>query len=47
MSKDFDVGIVGDWFVTYAGSEKVVAELLKIYQDASLYATNHYLIIRK
>ncbi|HBV7162856.1 TPA: glycosyltransferase family 4 protein, partial [Klebsiella aerogenes] len=43
MSKDFDVGIVGDWFVTYAGSEKVVAELLKIYQDASLYAVVDFL----
>ncbi|HCD3926613.1 TPA: glycosyltransferase family 4 protein, partial [Klebsiella aerogenes] len=43
MSKDFDVGIVGDWFVTYAGSEKVVAELLKIFQDASLYAVVDFL----
>ena len=43
MSKDFDVGIVGDWFVTYAGSEKVVAELLRIYQDASLYAVVDFL----
>ncbi|MBR7437311.1 glycosyltransferase family 4 protein, partial [Klebsiella pneumoniae] len=24
MNSNLDVGIVGDWFVTYAGSEKVV-----------------------
>ncbi len=30
-TSDFSVGIVADWFVTFAGSEKVVAELIKIF----------------
>jgi glycosyltransferase involved in cell wall biosynthesis len=31
------IAIVHDWIITYAGSERVVAELLKIYPDADLY----------
>lgn len=43
MSKDFDIGIVGDWFVTYAGSEKVVAEFLDIFPAAELYSVVDFL----
>jgi len=43
MNSNLDVGIVGDWFVTYAGSEKVVAEFLNVFPDASLYAVVDFL----
>lgn len=41
--QDLSVGIVADWFVTYAGSEKVVAEFLKIYSQAELYSVVDFL----
>ncbi|HBQ5634709.1 TPA: glycosyltransferase family 4 protein [Klebsiella pneumoniae] len=37
------IGIVADWFVTYAGSEKVVAEFLKVFPDSDLYAVVDFL----
>ncbi|WP_164853012.1 glycosyltransferase family 4 protein, partial [Klebsiella oxytoca] len=37
MSKDLNVGIVADWLVTYAGSEKVIKEFIELYPNASLY----------
>lgn len=41
--KNLDVGIVADWFITYAGSEKVVAEFLKVFPDADLYSVVDFL----
>ena len=32
------VAIVHEWLITYAGSERVVEQLLKIYPDADLFA---------
>lgn len=43
--QDFNVGIVADWFITYAGSEKVVAEFIKVYPDADLYSVVDFLSI--
>ncbi|MBC5992112.1 glycosyltransferase family 4 protein [Pontibacter cellulosilyticus] len=37
------VAIVHEWFVEYAGSEKVVEQLLNIYPDADLFAVIEYL----
>ncbi|HCB2426168.1 TPA: glycosyltransferase family 4 protein, partial [Escherichia coli] len=37
------VGIVADWFVTFAGSEKVVAELIKIFPSSELYSIVDFL----
>jgi glycosyltransferase involved in cell wall biosynthesis len=37
------VAIVHEWFVTHAGSEKVVEELLKIFPKATLFATVDFL----
>lgn len=41
--KNMDVGIIGDWFVTFAGSEKVVAEFIEIYPDATIYSVVDFL----
>ena len=38
-----NVGIVADWFITYAGSEKVVSEFIKIFPDADLYSIVDFL----
>lgn len=38
-----NVGIIGDWFVTFAGSEKVVAEFIEIYPDATIYSVVDFL----
>ncbi|MDG0678324.1 glycosyltransferase family 4 protein, partial [Klebsiella pneumoniae] len=38
-----DVGIICDWLVTYAGSEKVVAEFIKLYPTAELYSVVDFL----
>ncbi|MBR8629617.1 glycosyltransferase family 4 protein [Klebsiella pneumoniae subsp. pneumoniae] len=36
-------GIIGDWFVTYAGSEKVVSEFIKIFPESELYSIVDFL----
>ncbi|MCP6037100.1 glycosyltransferase family 4 protein, partial [Klebsiella pneumoniae] len=41
--QDLNVGIVADWFITYAGSEKVVAELIKVFPDSELYSIVDFL----
>ncbi|MEF3108395.1 glycosyltransferase family 4 protein [Raoultella sp. WB_B2P2-3] len=38
-----DIGIVADWFITYAGSEKVVAEFLHLFPQSELYAVVDFL----
>ena len=37
------VAIVHDWFVTYAGAERVVAQLLKIYPQAEVFSLVDFL----
>ncbi|GGK34162.1 hypothetical protein GCM10010965_28860 [Caldalkalibacillus thermarum] len=37
------VAIVHDWLVTYAGAEKVLEQILKIYPDADLFSTVDFL----
>lgn len=43
MNRKLDVGIVGDWFVNYAGSEKVVSEFIKLYPDSAIYGVIDFL----
>lgn len=37
------VAIVHEWFVTYAGSERVVEQILKLYPDADLFSVVDFL----
>ncbi|MBU9849923.1 glycosyltransferase family 4 protein [Rahnella aceris] len=37
------VGIVADWLVTFAGSEKVIAEFIKLYPNADIYSVVDFL----
>lgn len=41
--RNIDVGIVADWLVTYAGSEKVIKEFIEIYPDSELYSIVDFL----
>ncbi|ELA3324184.1 glycosyltransferase family 4 protein [Klebsiella pneumoniae] len=41
--QELNVGIVADWFITYAGSEKVVAEFLDVFPEAELYSVVDFL----
>ena len=43
MNDDLSIGIITDWLVTYAGSEKVVAEFINVLPQAELYAVIDYL----
>lgn len=43
MNDDLSIGIVTDWLVTYAGSEKVVAEFINILPQAELYSVIDFL----
>ncbi|ELN9410042.1 glycosyltransferase family 4 protein [Klebsiella pneumoniae] len=43
MKDELKVGIVADWFITYAGSEKVVSEFLKVFPNADLYSVVDFL----
>ncbi|HCQ8601868.1 TPA: glycosyltransferase family 4 protein, partial [Klebsiella michiganensis] len=43
MLNDFSIGIVADWLVTYAGSEKVIAEFIKLYPESELYSVVDFL----
>ena len=37
------VAIVCDWLTTYAGAEKVLEQILKLYPEADLYALVDFL----
>ena len=41
--RNTDIGIIADWLVTYAGSEKVIKEFIEIYPDAELYSVVDFL----
>lgn len=43
MPKDFDIGIVADWLVTYAGAERVIKEFVDLYPDSQLYSVVDFL----
>ena len=37
------VAIVCDWLVTYAGAERVIEQMLKVYPEADLFAVVDFL----
>ncbi|EMO4451702.1 glycosyltransferase family 4 protein [Klebsiella michiganensis] len=41
--RNIDIGIIADWLVTYAGSEKVIKEFIEIYPEAELYSVVDFL----
>ncbi|HBQ8569796.1 TPA: glycosyltransferase family 4 protein [Klebsiella pneumoniae] len=43
MSQKFDVGIVADWLVTYAGAERVIKEFIELYPESELYSVVDFL----
>lgn len=43
MHQDLSIGIVADWFVTYAGSEKIVAEFIELFPNSELYSVVDFL----
>ncbi|HDZ0895314.1 TPA: glycosyltransferase family 4 protein [Klebsiella pneumoniae] len=43
MTNNFSIGIIADWLITYAGSEKVIAEFIKLYPEAELYSVVDFL----
>ena len=43
MSQDVSVGLVADWLVTYAGSEKVIAEFINLFPQSELYSVIDFL----
>ncbi|HBM3188513.1 glycosyltransferase family 4 protein [Klebsiella oxytoca] len=40
---NMNVGIVADWLVTYAGSEKVIKEFIEVYPESELYSVVDFL----
>lgn len=43
MSDDINIGIVADWLVTYAGSEKVIKEFIDVFPSSELYSVVDFL----
>lgn len=40
---NYDLGIVADWLVTYAGAERVIKEFVDLYPDSTLYSIVDFL----
>lgn len=43
MLRNVNVGIVADWLVNFAGSEKVIAEFISLYPQSELYSVVDFL----
>ncbi|WP_308563702.1 glycosyltransferase family 4 protein [uncultured Klebsiella sp.] len=43
MLQGYNIGIVADWLVSYAGAERVIKEFIEIYPDANLYSVIDFL----
>jgi len=43
MLRNVNVGIVADWLVTFAGSEKVIAEFINLYPQSEIYSVVDFL----
>lgn len=43
MSGKYNVGVVADWLVTYAGAERVIKEFIDLYPNADLYSVVDFL----
>lgn len=40
---NYDLGVVADWLVTYAGAERVIKEFVDLYPDSTLYSIVDFL----
>lgn len=43
MFNSFKIALVADWLVTYAGAEKVISEMLKVFPQSELFAVIDFL----
>ncbi|MEL5449053.1 glycosyltransferase family 4 protein [Serratia bockelmannii] len=43
MLNNYDLGVVADWLVTYAGAERVIKEFVDLYPDSTLYSIVDFL----
>ncbi|HBQ3761282.1 glycosyltransferase family 4 protein [Klebsiella quasipneumoniae] len=43
MDNRINIGVVADWLVTYAGSEKVIKEFIEIFPNSELYSVVDFL----
>ena len=43
MTDEFDIGIVADWLVSYAGAERVIEEFIELYPESKLYSVVDFL----
>lgn len=43
MSGKYNIGVVADWLVTYAGAERVIKEFIDLYPNADLYSVVDFL----
>ena len=43
MSDSLKIAVVADWLVTYAGAEKVISEMLKVFPQSELFAVIDFL----
>ncbi|MHA3052055.1 glycosyltransferase family 4 protein [Acinetobacter sp. ANC 4640] len=43
MTDNIRIGLVADWLVTYAGAERVISEMLKVFPKADLFAVIDFL----
>lgn len=41
--KNFEMAIVSDWLVTYAGAERVISEMLKVFPKSDLFSVIDFL----
>lgn len=43
MKSNIKIGVVADWLVTYAGAERVISEMLKVFPKADLFSIIDFL----
>lgn len=43
MNKELKIALVADWLVTYAGAERVISEMLKVFPKSDLFAVIDFL----
>jgi len=43
MSENINIAVVADWLVTYAGAERVISEMLKVFPKSDLFAVIDFL----
>ncbi len=43
MNNRMNIGVVADWLVTYAGSEKVIKEFIEVFPNSELYSVVDFL----